>query len=210
MRSREITTVVDIGANAGQYGLLLRRLGYTNRIISYEPLPEAFARLSATARADPSWAVSQKAVGSAHGEVVMQIARNSVSSSILEMSPIHVKAAPDSRVVGTIAVNCISLDEILSDMDGESVMVKIDTQGYEQSVLASGMNSIKLVSLFEIETSFVELYYGQALFREIDAFMNKAGFKLSSLEEGFFDESSGELLQCDAIYSRLSSESPIP
>ena len=60
------------------------------------------------------------------------------------------------------------------------------------------------VSLFEIEMSFVELYHGQALFWELDTFMGASGFRLVSIEEGFFDESTGELLQCDAIYARAS------
>jgi FkbM family methyltransferase len=210
IRTHAITTVVDIGANVGQYGLLLRELGYTNRIISYEPLPDAFERLSATARADGSWAVSQKAAGSVRGKVVMQISKNSVSSSILEMSQRHVEAAPHSHVVREIEVDCVSLDEILGDLRGESLMLKIDTQGYERNILAGSLSAIKSVSLIEIEISFVELYYGQALFREIDAFMIESGFKLSSLEEGFFDESTGELLQCDAIYSRLSLGSAKP
>jgi FkbM family methyltransferase len=205
MRTHAINTVIDIGANAGQYGKLLRRLGYTHRIVSYEPLPEAYDRLKATARSDDSWTVLQKAVGEASGRVIMKVAGNSVSSSILEMAPRHVEAAPESDVVGSIAVDCVSLDEILTEWRDEALMVKIDTQGYERSILASGSNTIRSVSMFEIEASFVELYYGQALFREIDSFMISSGFKLSSLEEGFFDERTGELLQCDAIYIRQNS-----
>jgi hypothetical protein len=34
----------------------------------------------------------------------------------------------------------------------------------------------------------------------MDARLVRAGFELVSLEEGFFDEASGELLQIDAIY----------
>jgi FkbM family methyltransferase len=202
MRTHAITTVVDIGANAGQYGQLLRSLGYANKIVSYEPLPDAFGRLSAIARPDALWTTVQKAVGDARGKVIVKISENSVSSSILHMSPRHVEAAPESKTVGSIEVDCVSLDEILAELSGESLMVKIDTQGYERSVLTSGQKTMKSVSLFEIEASFVELYYGQALFREIDAFMIESDFKLSSLEEGFFDESTGELLQCDAVYSR--------
>ncbi|MFZ0497148.1 MAG: hypothetical protein WBE80_05265 [Methylocella sp.] len=54
MRDRKITLVLDIGANKGQYGKSLRdTIGYKGRIVSFEPLREAFAILQQTAASDP-------------------------------------------------------------------------------------------------------------------------------------------------------------
>jgi FkbM family methyltransferase len=203
MRGHSITAVVDIGANSGQYGELLRRLGYAGRIVSFEPQPEVYRELSANAACDKLWSVRQQAVGEKSGQAIMNVAKNSVSSSLLEMAARHVDAAPESRVVGAIPVDCVTLTEVLRDLAGNSLMVKIDTQGFERSVLASGSGMLESVSLFEIEVSFVELYRGQALFWELDGFMSRSGFRLVSIEEGFFDQSTGELLQCDAIYARI-------
>jgi FkbM family methyltransferase len=204
LQSHAIDTVIDIGANAGQYASLLRLLGYRGRIASYEPLPDAFQRLQAAAAADSAWTVVQKAVGDASGTLTLRVARNSVSSSVLEMSERHVEAEPESQAVGSVAVSSISLAEIIESAGAANLMVKIDTQGYERQVLASGAASLRSVRLFEIEMSLVELYSGQALFREIDAKMLEAGFRLASIEEGFFDKNTGELLQMDAIYARVS------
>ena len=89
--------------------------------------------------------------------------------------------------------------DILKPVSGP-VMVKADTQGYEYPVLLSAGESLKSVALLELELSLVELYKGQTLFRELDAFLLSQGFSLASMDDGFFDEQSGELLQLDAIY----------
>ena len=51
MRSRHISTLVDIGANTGQYASLLRDQGYRGSIISFEPLPAAYERAGSPGRA---------------------------------------------------------------------------------------------------------------------------------------------------------------
>jgi FkbM family methyltransferase len=205
IRNRSISMVIDIGANAGQYAKLLRNLGYRNKILSYEPLPEAFRLLAKAAHSDGLWNVSQTAVGDKAGKITMNIAENSVSSSARQMSSRHLMAAPDSGIVGSISVDCVSLDSIVSAQLVQPMLVKIDTQGFERNVLASGTGVIRSISLLELEMSFVELYHGQALFRELDSLLTRSGFKLCSIEEGFFDEVSGELLQCDAIYAQENS-----
>lgn len=194
-----ITSVIDIGANAGQYGSRLRELGYAGDILSYEPLPIPFGQLSRLAARDPSWKAENKAVSNAGGSLTMNVARNSVSSSLLMMGNRHMDAAPESAIVSTISVSTISLQEILRPL-ASSVMVKADTQGYEYPVLLSAGELLQSVALLELELSLVELYTGQALFRELDAFLLRKGFSLVSMDDGFFDEQRGELLQFDAIY----------
>lgn len=49
---RDVDAVVDVGANAGQYGELLRASGFRGRLISLEPVGEAFEQLLRRARAD--------------------------------------------------------------------------------------------------------------------------------------------------------------
>src|SRR5262249_3969903 len=55
MKRHGINMVLDVGANTGQYGTLLRQLGFRGRIVSFEPLSDAFAALQRTAANDPFW-----------------------------------------------------------------------------------------------------------------------------------------------------------
>src|SRR5215218_999894 len=50
-----VDVVLDVGANTGQYGALLRELGFAGRILSLEPVAEAFAELAGRAAADGAW-----------------------------------------------------------------------------------------------------------------------------------------------------------
>jgi FkbM family methyltransferase len=200
MQRYEIDSVIDIGANAGQYATLLRTSGYAGRIQSYEPLPDAFAQLCRRADGDPLWTPINQAVGNSAGTLTMHVAANSVSSSILEVAEVHRQAAPASASVATITVQSTGLDSVLAALDADSVMVKADTQGFELPILKSAGSLLHRVRLIEIEMSLTELYEGQALFREVDEFLLAQNFELKSIEEGFFDADTGELLQIDAIY----------
>lgn len=202
--SREgITTVIDVGANTGQYALRLRDTGFAGHIASFEPLPEAFRVLSRLAARDPRWTAVNKAVAEDPGSLSMHVAANSVSSSLLPVADAHRQAAPDSATVNEITVECTTMYEVIGELRGESVMIKADTQGFELPVLRGARTRLSEVRLVELELSLAELYSGQALFREVDAYLLEQGFALKSLEEGFFDENTGELLQVDAVYCNL-------
>jgi FkbM family methyltransferase len=210
IETRNISVVIDVGANVGQYALQLRRMGYKGWIYSYEPLPDAFQRLQARSRSDPRWRVFRLAVGDSLDPVTLQVASNSESSSILDMAKRHLDAEPAARFVSSVEVPSTTLDRILGELPAEPTLLKIDTQGYEGRVLAGAANSLHRVELLEIELSFFEVYVGQPLFREVDSLLLAAGFELTSLAEGeaFFDPHTGELLQLDGIYARRRGAAP--
>lgn len=202
MESNGIGTLIDIGANHGQYAERVRQMGYRGSIHSYEPLPDAFARLRARTRSDSKWKAYNLAVGEAAGSATLNVAANSESSSILTVAQRHLDAEPAAQIVSTVEVTTTTLDAILHELPPQPTMLKIDTQGYEDRVLAGGMGMLHRVQLLELEMSLAEVYSGQLLFRDMDARIVAAGLRLASLAEAFIDRHTGELLQVDAIYMR--------
>src|SRR6185437_13227556 len=89
-----IDTVLDVGANVGQYGSALRSSGFDGRIVSCEPLPDAHAALSRRCASDPMWTALPTAVGAEPGTVSINVSANSYSSSVLPMLAAHLDAAP--------------------------------------------------------------------------------------------------------------------
>jgi len=200
MGRRQISLVIDIGANTGQYSSSLRAHGYEGEIWSFEPLPTAYAKLKKKAANDALWSVSNCAISDKEGWISFYVAENSESSSVQKMLPRHVAAAANSKTIDTISVASTSIGNVLDRASTQNIMLKLDTQGHEAQILTDAKIRLGRVALIELEMSLVPLYEGQQLFRELDTLLVDSGFKLSSISEGFFDSASGELLQFDAIY----------
>lgn len=197
--------VLDVGANTGQYGSAIRRQGYTGRILSFEPLSSAHQALVEKAALDPAWDVySRCAVGRAAGEAQINIAGNSVSSSLLPMLSLHADAAPTSVYTGSESTPIVTLDAaIASHAPGtQRIYLKIDTQGFEAEVLAGLQESLPLVRAMEMELSLSPLYAGQPPWRELIAQVEDAGFVIVDLRKAFADRRTGQLLQIDAVFAR--------
>lgn len=197
--------VLDVGANVGLYATGLRARGYHGRIVSFEPLSSAHARLTSLAQSVSGWQVAPRmALGDTEGEVPIHIAGNSLSSSVLEMLPEHERAAPGSAFVGSESVPLHRLDHIASGYlgDAKSVLLKIDTQGYEDKVLAGASGIIDRIAAIQTELSLVPLYAGQPLFDEMRTRIESMGFELFAIFPGYVHEVTGRTLQVDGFFVR--------
>ncbi len=69
-----IDLVIDVGADQGQFGALLRdRAGYIGHIASFEPIPSLFTSLAKRVSADTLWHVEHAALGDAVGELPLNV-----------------------------------------------------------------------------------------------------------------------------------------
>jgi FkbM family methyltransferase len=199
-----VQLVLDVGANAGQYARQLRRSGYRHRIVSFEPQSRAFALLQQRAARDPLWDALHLAASDADGTAQINLAGNSLSSSLLDMLPTHSESAPESTYVGSEMVTTRRLDGLLPELApaGTSTYLKIDTQGSELKVLRGAGDALQRIDTLELELSLLPLYQGAPLFHEMLAWLAERGYELVGLEPAFSDPRSGRLLQADGFFHR--------
>jgi FkbM family methyltransferase len=205
MESFHTDVVLDVGANAGQYGRSLRSdLGFAGRICSFEPMSGPFRKLQSRTAEDPNWEAFNFALGDFEGTATINIAANSESSSMLEMLPAHADAAPESTFVGVEDVEVRTLDAIFQDVcrPGEGVFLKIDTQGFEGRVLRGADRSLPKIETVQVEMSLTPLYRDELTFGELYRRLLEKGYEMVGLEPGFTHPQTGQLLQVDAIFHR--------
>lgn len=206
LEAHRVDTVIDIGANSGQYASDLRMAAYTGRIVSFEPLSEAFSLLLRNASKDPLWECRQCAVGDVDGMISINVAGNAgASSSILPMLKSHQDAFPPANYIGTEQVPIHRLDGLTPKVVGPNsvVFLKIDVQGFEKQVIAGAQSTISdHVVGMQLELSFIPLYEGGMLIREALDVVYALGFTLTGLLPGFADPRTGRMLQADGIFFR--------
>lgn len=197
--------IFDVGANSGQFAKDIRKCGFAGQIISFEPLSSARKQLTTFQVRDPLWILhDQCAIGDFVGDIQINIAGNSVSSSVLPMLRSHSDVAVGSAYVSTELVPINTLDQVAAKYlkPDSKLFVKIDTQGFEWQVLDGAVEVLELAQGVICELSLVPLYEGQRLWRDIIDRLDQEGFMLWALQRGFTDPRTGQTLQMDGIFLR--------
>jgi len=198
-----INTIYDIGANTGQYASELFELGYKGRIISFEPLSKAYTRLKNNSKRNSRWYIHDKcAIGNENGNIIINISKNSVSSSILPILDSHIESAKNSAYIDSEKVDVKTFDSIFQKYYHlkDKSLLKIDTQGYESEVLDGAINSLTNITLIQCELSLVPLYENQLLYKDMIEKIESYGFTMWSIRSGFTNRDNGRTLQVDAIF----------
>jgi FkbM family methyltransferase len=198
----DLRTIVDVGANRGQFTLYALARFPSARILAFEPLPAARQNMLRLFEGENRVEIVPFALGENEGEVVMHLSAREDSSSLLPMGERQVSTFPGTDEIGTTRVDVRTLDSVLADREiPRPALLKVDVQGFELPLLRGAEQSLGSFDQILIEASFVELYEGQALFPEVSQCIEKHGFRLTAGNISSYD-SSGRWLQGDFVYER--------
>lgn len=195
-------TVLDVGANRGQFALVAAHRWPAARLICFEPLPAAAGLLTAVVASAPRAEVHRVALAGEPGEVKMHVSKADDSSSLLSIGARQAQTFPGTEEVGLISVQAKRLDD---ELDVKAlpapVLLKIDVQGGELGVLKGAMRSLRHIDVVLVECSFVEFYEDQPLAHEVVRFLEDRDFRLAGAGMPTTD-AYGSVVQIDLLFSR--------
>ena len=200
-----VQTVLDVGANVGQFAKRIIAAGYPDRIISFEPVSTSHSMLLKNAEDYEQWQVARRcALGGERRKVMVNIAGNSESSSLLPMLERHVRALPISKYLGAEETELARIDDVLQEYlapdEDKSLALKMDVQGFEGEVLDGASRTLKNIKLIYTEMSLCPLYDREVPFFDLYSRIIKLGFRCVGISPGFLDPTTWEVLQVDATF----------
>jgi len=195
-------TVVDIGANRGQFSLAVRQWATEARVFAFEPLAGPATRFRGVFRGDSRVTLHQAAIGPETGERAIHVSAADDSSSLLPISGLQERLFPGTGEVRTERIKVGRLTDFVSNEDMVApALLKLDVQGFELEALKGCEDLLWRFSHVYAECSFVELYSGQALAHEIIAWLGGRGFNLSGIYNMGYD-AKGKAIQGDFFFTR--------
>lgn len=204
LRKLPFRTIIDVGANTGQFAKNISVYFPNAKIYCFEPLPEPFNMLSAWAKSTKGRVESfNVAIGDTEGEAEMFLHEDHTSSSsLLATTELTEQYYPFTKEQRRICVKQTMLDTALKDMQDElsmEMLIKLDVQGYEDRVVAGGSETFIKASACILEVCLDTLYEGQAGFKELLLIFDELGYQYAGNLEQVYGE-DGHCIFIDAVF----------
>ena len=202
-----IDTVLDVGANEGQYAAALRQDGFRGRIVSFEPNPAAYEVLARAAAGDRQREAVNVGLGAEEGVATLNVSEYSVFSSMLRANEYIERVDSRARATRSVEVPVTTVDSVWEQYvaPGARVLLKIDTQGYERAILDGAARSLDRVQGVQLELTLRPAYDAQPKIEEMIPLLRERGFGLYAFIHGFVDPESDEVVEVDGIFHRTGA-----
>ena len=129
-------TIIDAGANEGQFAVAVAKLFPEATVYSFEPDPDTFTRLVRNVRAFSRVRPHLLALGDKRQQMPFYVDANTQVSSLLRPSEKRLRAFPNTRTEKVLTVNVDTLSEFFATNElARPILLKLDVQGYEHLVL---------------------------------------------------------------------------
>jgi FkbM family methyltransferase len=196
---QQLRTVVDIGANVGQFALAALHYSPNCQVHSFEPLPGPAGKYARLLRGETRATLHQYAIGPSFIEATMHVSNRDDSSSLLAISDLQESLFPGTAESHRTNVTVRRLLECIAPSSIEApALLKIDVQGFESEVIKGCDDALHLFDFIYCECSFLELYTGQALAAEVIELLHQKGFSCAGIYNPVCDK--GSCIQADFLF----------
>jgi FkbM family methyltransferase len=209
LKKLRINCVFDVGANVGQYALMLRRNSYRGYIFSFEPVTATFASLQGAARGDEKWKPFKVALGASRGVAQINVTSLSALNSFRRPSKLWDRVLPTISVVDAEDVEVRTLDdmfpELTSGIEECRPFLKVDTQGFDLEVVKGARNCIGRMLGLQSELAIRKLYEGAPGYLDALAYYASLGFTPKDFYSVASDGNDMTALELDCVMVRERS-----
>ena len=199
-------TVIDIGANVGQFAVASLKLFSDVYVFSIEPDSRTADQLRHNLKSERNSSVLVTAIGDYVGKVTFHVNSDSQVSSILTLGSHRVLAFPEAKVIEEVSVPISTLNDLFMARKLEKpILVKIDVQGAEDKVIKGGASFLRNVEWVVMEMSFSNLYNGEMDFQKITNLMTENGFGFVRPLNFHTSPLTNEIIEMDVLFRRFDS-----
>jgi FkbM family methyltransferase len=197
-------TVIDVGANIGQFAVASSRLFHGAKVYPVEPDPRVAEILRKNVGLTVAANVCVTAIGDSVGIVTFNVNHDPQVSSLLPLGTDRIESFPDSKVIEKISVPITTLDSLFGGIVlEEPIFLKIDVQGFEDRVITGAAVFLTRVQWVLMEVSFAKLYEGERDFEAVVELLGKNGFRFVRPLNFHTSPKTGEIIEMDALFQSI-------
>jgi len=195
-RGFEPRSILDVGANKGDWSRMAAAVFPNASFLLIEPQQEMLAHLQQFCRDFPKARFVEAGAGASPGELTLTIWNDLEGSSFLPEENTSLTRDKKRR-----NVRIITIDSLYDDETNLPDLVKLDIQGFELEALKGAQKLFGRTELFILEVSLHEFMPNQPLFSDVVTFMAQRGYEPYDLPGFMRRPLDGALGQADIAFA---------
>jgi FkbM family methyltransferase len=206
LKNLPIKTIIDVGANEGQFAKEILKIFPEAHLYCFEPLTEPFKKLNHWAeKQNKKVRVFNFALGDQEGAFeIFNHLHHSPSSSLLKTTGVCERYYPFTKEQVSAQVKVTTLDNWIDSLSAplsHDILVKLDVQGYEDRVVRGGKNFLSVAKACLVEINLDQLYEDQPTFKDIFSLLSDLGYHFCGNLDQIYDN-DGHVVFIDAVFVR--------